>query len=231
MISSPVMPGFGEYLMKLSLGTPSRLYWATLVTGRNLIWMTCRPCDSCSGQTSMFDPLQSSTYKSQTCSASSCMELPIHGCTINQLCGFIYSYEDKSFVEVILASDWFDNGAHTVKLPEIVFGCVHHDGAPNPALLEVPGLVGLGGGPLSLVNQIGSSIDKKFAYSLPPNSNENNSIGQLKFGKDAEFSGQEEVQETPMAPDWLPQGLSDNQGLSDDSNTLLLKSPTVHATL
>ncbi|XP_031503877.1 aspartic proteinase CDR1-like [Nymphaea colorata] len=160
--------------MKLSLGTPSHLYWATLVTVSDLIWTMCRPCDSCSGQTSMFDPLQSSTYKSQTCSASSCMELPIHGCTINQLCGFIYSYEDKSFVEVILASETLllDNGAGTVKLSEIVSGCVHQDGPPNPSLLEVPDLVGLGGGPLSLVNQIGSSIDDKFAYCLPPNSNE-----------------------------------------------------------
>ncbi|XP_031486882.1 aspartic proteinase CDR1-like [Nymphaea colorata] len=157
--------------MKLSLGTPSHLYWATLVTVSDLIWTMCRPCDSCSGQTSMFDPLQSSTYKSQTCCARSCMELPIHGCTINQLCGFIYSYEDKSFVEVILASETllFDNGAGTVKLPEIVSGCVHQDGHPNPSLLEVPDLVGLGGGPLSLVNQIGSSIDDKFAYCLPPN--------------------------------------------------------------
>ncbi|XP_031490441.1 aspartic proteinase CDR1-like [Nymphaea colorata] len=160
--------------MKLSLATPSHLYWATLVTVSDLIWTMCHPCDSCSGQTSMFDPLQSSTYKSQTCSASSCMELPIHGCTINQLCGFIYSYEDNSFVEVILASETllFDNGAGTIKLPEIVSGCVHQDGPPNPSLLEVPDLVGLGGGPLSLVNQIGSSIDDKFAYCLPPNSNE-----------------------------------------------------------
>ncbi|XP_031472612.1 aspartic proteinase CDR1 [Nymphaea colorata] len=41
MISSPVMPGSGEYLMKLSLGTPSPLYWATLDTGSDLIWTTC----------------------------------------------------------------------------------------------------------------------------------------------------------------------------------------------
>uniref|UniRef100_A0A5K1DJX8 Uncharacterized protein n=3 Tax=Nymphaea colorata TaxID=210225 RepID=A0A5K1DJX8_9MAGN len=33
MISSPVMAGPGELLMKLSLGTPSSLYWAILGTG------------------------------------------------------------------------------------------------------------------------------------------------------------------------------------------------------
>ncbi|XP_031486889.1 aspartic proteinase CDR1-like [Nymphaea colorata] len=134
------MPGSGEYLMKLSLGTPSRLYWATLDTGSNLIWTTCRPCDSCSSQTSMFDPFQLSTYKSQSCSTSSCMEVPHHGCTINQLCGFRYSYGDKSFIE----------------------------GAPKPALLELAGLVGLGS-------------------------------AQIRQGH-SQFSGKEEVQETPMAP-------------------------------
>nr|VVW92344.1 unnamed protein product [Nymphaea colorata] len=191
--------------MKLSLGTPSHLYWATLVTVSDLIWMMCCPCDSRSGQTTMFDPLQSSTYKSQTCSASSCMELPIHGCTINQLCGFIYSYEDKSFIEVILASETllFDNGAGTVKLPEIVSGCVHQDGPPNPSLLEVPDLVGLGGGPLSLVNQIGSSIDDKFAYCLPPNSNEITSDSSNPVRTQSFRPGR--VQEMPMAPGG-PQG-------------------------
>nr|VVW53306.1 unnamed protein product [Nymphaea colorata] len=53
-----------------------------------------------------------------------------------------------------------------------------------------------------LLNRLaGSSIDDKFAYCLPPYSNENNSVGQLKFSEDTEFSGTEEVQETPMASD------------------------------
>uniref|UniRef100_A0A5K1DH82 Peptidase A1 domain-containing protein n=1 Tax=Nymphaea colorata TaxID=210225 RepID=A0A5K1DH82_9MAGN len=78
---------------------------------------------------------------------------------------------------------------------------VHREDNPDFALRKVPGLVGLGHGPLSLVKQIGSSIDDKFAYCLPPYRNENNSVGQLKFGDDADFSGTEEVQETPMASD------------------------------
>ncbi|XP_031486878.1 probable aspartic protease At2g35615 [Nymphaea colorata] len=125
-------------------------------------------------------------------------------CTSNQLFWLRYSNGDKSTIEGILASETllFDDGAGNVKLPGIVFGYVHSKGNPNPALLKVLGLAGLGGGPLSLslVNQIGSFIYKKFAYCLSPYSNENNSMGQLKFGEDAEFSGKEEVQETPMAP-------------------------------
>ncbi|KAF3782998.1 hypothetical protein EJ110_NYTH18304 [Nymphaea thermarum] len=102
MISSPVTSASGEYLMKLSLGTPSRLYRATLDRGSDLIWTTCCPCDSCSGQTSMFEPFQSSTYKSQSCSPSSCMELA---------------------PETLL----FDDGAGTIELPGIVFGCLHNE--------------------------------------------------------------------------------------------------------
>ncbi|XP_031486887.1 aspartic proteinase CDR1-like [Nymphaea colorata] len=123
-------------------------------TGSDLIWTTCCPCDNCSIQTPMFDPLQSSTNKSQSCFASSCKELPQYGCTSDQRCCFIYSYVDESFIEGILATETllFDDGAGTIKFTGIVFGCVH----------------------------------RKLKF--------------IKFSKDAEFSGKEEVQETPMAP-------------------------------
>uniref|UniRef100_A0A5K1DKH5 Peptidase A1 domain-containing protein n=1 Tax=Nymphaea colorata TaxID=210225 RepID=A0A5K1DKH5_9MAGN len=63
MISSPVMAGPGEFLMKLLLGAPSSLYWAIIDTSSNVIWTTCRHCDNYPVKTPMFDPLQSSTYK------------------------------------------------------------------------------------------------------------------------------------------------------------------------
>nr|VVW61301.1 unnamed protein product [Nymphaea colorata] len=204
VISSPVMAGPSEFLVKLSLGTPSSLYWAIIDTGSNLKWATCCHCDNCPVKTPMFDPRQSSTYKNQRCSTRFCMELQNHRCTSDPLCWFRYSYGDNSKAEGVLASETllFDNGADTIKHEGIVFGCVHHEDNPESALRKVPGLVvGLGRGPLSLVKQIGSSIDDKFAYCLPPYSNENNSVGQLKFSEDTEFSGTEEVQETPMASD------------------------------
>uniref|UniRef100_A0A5K1DMS4 Peptidase A1 domain-containing protein n=1 Tax=Nymphaea colorata TaxID=210225 RepID=A0A5K1DMS4_9MAGN len=197
------MAGPGELLVKLSLGTPSSPYWAIIGTGSNLIWTTYRHCDNCPVKTPMFDPLQSSTYKNQRCSTSFCTELCDHRCTSDQLCWFRYSYGDNSKVEGVLASETllFDNGADTIKHEGIVFGCVHREDNPDSALCKVPGLVGIGHGTLSLVKQIGSSMDVKFAYCLPPYSNENNSAGQLKFGEDAKFSGTEEVQEMPMASD------------------------------
>ncbi|XP_031472692.1 aspartyl protease 37 [Nymphaea colorata] len=163
------MAGPSEFLVKLSLGTPSSLYWAIIDAGSNLIWTTCCHCYNCHVKTPMFDPLQSSTYKNRRCSTSFCMELHDHRCTSDQLCCFRYSYSANSEVEGVLASEMllFDNDN------------------PDSALHKVPGL---GRGPLSLVKQIGSSI-------------ENNSAGQLKFGEDALFSGTEDVQETPMASD------------------------------
>uniref|UniRef100_A0A5K0ZFA4 Peptidase A1 domain-containing protein n=3 Tax=Nymphaea colorata TaxID=210225 RepID=A0A5K0ZFA4_9MAGN len=200
VISSPVMAGPGEFLVKLSLGTPSSLYWAIIDAGSNLIWTTCCHCDNCHVKTPMFDPLQSSTYKNRRCSTSFCTELHDHRCTSDQLFCFRYSYRPNSEVEGVLASEMllFDNGADTIKHEGIVFGSVHREDNPDSALRKVPGL---GRGPPSLVKQIGSSIDDKFAYCLPPYRNENNSAGQLKFGEDAPFSGTEDVQETPMASD------------------------------
>ncbi|KAF3783009.1 hypothetical protein EJ110_NYTH18334 [Nymphaea thermarum] len=58
-----------------------------------------------------------------------------------------------------------ENGADTIKHEGIVFGCVHSEDNPDSAFKE------------------------------------NNSMGQLKFDEDTEFSGAEEVQETLMASD------------------------------
>ncbi|XP_031486876.1 aspartic proteinase CDR1-like [Nymphaea colorata] len=184
--------------------------WAIINTGSNLIWTTCCLCDSCPIQTPIFDPFQSSTYKNWRCSTRFCTELHDYHCISDQLCLFRYSYGDNSTVEGLLASETllFDNGADTIKREGIVFGCVHSEENPDSALCKVSGLVGLGRGPLSLVKQIGSSIDDKFAYYLPPYRNENNSMGQVKFGEDAEFSGTEKFLETPMASD----GGQDNNG-------------------
>ncbi|XP_049937084.1 aspartic proteinase CDR1-like, partial [Nymphaea colorata] len=157
------MAGPGEFLVKLSLGTPSSLYWAIIDAGSNLIWTTCCHCDNCHVKTPLFDPLQSSTYKNRRCSTSFCTELHDHRCTSDQLCYFKYSYRANSEVEAVLASEMllFDNGAGTIKNEGIVFGSVHREDNPDTALRKVPGL---GRGRLSLVKQIGSSIDDKFAY-------------------------------------------------------------------
>lgn len=203
MISTTVKLGTGDYLMQLKIGSPPQSFWAVLDTGSDVIWTTCRPCDGCfSDTTSLFEPRQSSTYKNQSCYANRCEALAGKNgsfCDGNSNCGFSCSYEDGSSVTGTLASETlsFDDGAGSaVAISSITFGCVNSENAPEASLLDVPGLVGLGKGPLSLPSQIGSRVDYKFAYCLPPRGDQN--FGRLKFGEDAEFSGTGEVQQTSM---------------------------------
>ncbi|CAN6469369.1 unnamed protein product [Victoria cruziana] len=202
-IYSPMKSGSGEFLMKLVVGTPARQYWAIADTGSDLIWTQCQPCHSCAGRkASMFDPQSSSTYRTQGCSTSFCDDLSTEEkyCHSDRSCGFHYVYGDQSYADGVLSKETltFDNEANgSVKFPSITFGCVH-DESGNVASGPISGLVGLGGGPLSLISQIGSAIDNKFSYCLL-SYDDTNSTGQLKFGPGADFSGAGKVQQTEMA--------------------------------
>ncbi|KAF3772669.1 Aspartic proteinase [Nymphaea thermarum] len=196
---SPVRPGNGDYLVTFSLGTPSHSYWAILDTGSDLTWTQCRPCDSCTGRIlSMFNPLASSTYMNQGCASSACTALPAREkhCNANSVCGFRHTYGDGSSAGGDLASEtiWFDAG---VKFSNVAFGCVH-DERGNLALHQVAGIVGLGGGSLSLISQLGNSVGNKFAYCLvPPTAG--SATGKLKFGAAAVFPGSGALKRTPLS--------------------------------
>ncbi|KAF3783010.1 hypothetical protein EJ110_NYTH18339 [Nymphaea thermarum] len=255
MISSPVMPGLSEFLMKLSLGTPPRLNWAIMDTGSDLIWKTYLAKD-------VYDQVANAVANAINHERFYPPKQDYHNLLALNMAASFSPLAFRLLLQLLLLAV-LPNPASIFASKRLGFsiGLIHRDSslsplydpsftiaqrankaalhsmlcsrciasrfakttsigppstlvatsygrraalvtpcAPNPALLEVPGLVGLGGGPPSLVNQIGSSIDKKFAYCFPPFSNENNSMGQIKIGKGAEFSGKEEVQETPMAP-------------------------------
>ncbi|KAK5813788.1 hypothetical protein PVK06_029239 [Gossypium arboreum] len=58
----------GEYLMNISLGTPSFSVVALADTGSDLIWTQCSPCSQCFKQDApLFDPTKSSTYRKMSC--------------------------------------------------------------------------------------------------------------------------------------------------------------------
>ncbi|KAL4203491.1 hypothetical protein AMTRI_Chr01g128200 [Amborella trichopoda] len=81
------------------------------------------------------------------------------------------------------------------KIKGIGFGCSFSN-TGNMGGDGEAGLVGLGGGPLSLVSQIGSSISNKFSYCLASR-HENNTMSVLNFGKNADISGPN-VSSTPI---------------------------------
>ncbi|CAN6469291.1 unnamed protein product [Victoria cruziana] len=190
----PIEPGSGDYLVTLSLGTPSHSYWAILDTGSDLTWTQCHPCVSCTGRSlSMFNPLASSTYKNQGCVSAACSALSFREkhCNANAVCSFRHTYGDGSSAggDLALETFLFDAG---VRFPNIAFGCVH-DERGNLALHQVAGIVGLGGGSLSLISQLGASVGNKFAYCL------GSAAGKLKFGAAAAFPGSGALKQTPLS--------------------------------
>ncbi|XWS10367.1 hypothetical protein CRYUN_Cryun39dG0071200 [Craigia yunnanensis] len=173
-IQSVVIPNGGSYLMKLSFGTPPVEYLAIADTGSDLIWIQCAPCPQtqCYSQgSSPFDPQASSTYQKLSCDSETCQALPRKQCLNTNDCEYYYSYGDKSYTRGILSTDTlsFDSyNGQKAAFPTSTFGCGHN----NQGHFRSPGagLVGLGGGPLSLVSQIGTQIDHRFSYCLVPRS-------------------------------------------------------------
>ncbi|XP_065873464.1 aspartic proteinase nepenthesin-1 isoform X2 [Euphorbia lathyris] len=158
-IDASVLPGNGEFLMKLGMGTPSETYPAIMDTGSDLIWTQCKPCSQCFNQpTPVFEPKKSSSFSKLSCSSELCKALPQSSCSSNR-CEYLYTYGDYSSTEGILATETFTFGE--VSVPGIGFGCGEDN--EGDGFNQGSGLVGLGRGPLSLVSQL---KETKFSYCL-----------------------------------------------------------------
>ncbi|XP_055809484.1 aspartic proteinase nepenthesin-1 [Solanum dulcamara] len=160
-LKSTIHAGNGEFLMQISIGSPSESYNAIMDTGSDLIWTQCKPCKECFDQsTPIFDPSKSSTFEKISCSNKLCEALPMSSCGDNNNCEYIYTYGDYSSSDGFLSSETFTFGK-VVSIPNIAFGCgIDNEGS---GFSQGAGLVGLGRGPLSLVSQLHMS---RFSYCL-----------------------------------------------------------------
>ncbi|KAE9454447.1 hypothetical protein C3L33_13649, partial [Rhododendron williamsianum] len=159
-IQSPLFPSGGEYLMKLSIGTPPLKTTLLADTGGDLSWTQCRPCVKCFKQNStIFDPKKSWTYKELPCGSQPCKALRNSTCKgaskkgTARICEYRYGYADKSYTIGDVATDTFTFGSSSgrpVSVGKIVFGCGHNNGgtynAPPPgfgdkAVVSGPGVV------------------------------------------------------------------------------------------
>ncbi|XP_061368095.1 aspartic proteinase CDR1-like [Gastrolobium bilobum] len=193
-IEAPMNLGGGEYLMKMSLGTPPVEVIGIVDTGSDLIWTQCLPCIECYNQTlPLFNPLHSSSYHNIPFQSSFCNALEKPICGHNSKCVYSYSYGDGSHTAGNIATETLTlgNGTNSVSFPNIVFGCGHNTSGTFDE--SGSGIIGLGGGKLSLISQLGS---KKFSYCLIPSSI--NSTSKISFGNDALVSGSGVVT-TPIA--------------------------------
>ncbi|XP_026378831.1 aspartic proteinase CDR1-like [Papaver somniferum] len=108
-------------------------------------------------------------------------------------------YGDGSYSTGNLAFETltFDStSGRSIQLPNIAFGCGHNT-ATGHFNEKGSGLVGLGGGELSLISQLGSKIDSKFSYCLVPS---HDVSSKFIFGSNAEMTGKD-VLSTPLISD------------------------------
>ncbi|KAJ1693902.1 hypothetical protein LUZ63_010600 [Rhynchospora breviuscula] len=191
-IKSPLLPGDHSYLIKLSIGTPPHDLYLSLDTGSSLIWTQCLPCIKCYPQLyTLFDPHKSSMYDPVACPSNLCSDLYKSSCYENE-CVYSQSYADLSYTRGNLASDTFtiasENSA-PISISSMIFGC----GDDNGGIFSFTecGILGLGGGPLSLVTQLGPDLGWQFSYCFAPPGTQNNSSygGEFVFGSDARLYG------------------------------------------
>ncbi|KAM3714728.1 hypothetical protein ACB098_01G359900 [Castanea mollissima] len=189
----------GEYLMKISLGTPAIDVLGVVDTGGDLTWTQCKPCIKCYKQDPpLFDPHHSSTYCNVSCKSKFCINLDRKAvsCGERNICFYNYTYGDNSYTSGDLGVETLTFGSttgHRVKIPRIFFGCSNN----NDDIFdeESSGTIGLGGGPLSLVSQLNKYIGGKFSYCFVPTTS--NVSSKLNFGTNGLVSGKGVVS-TPL---------------------------------
>ncbi|KAL6132529.1 hypothetical protein ACLB2K_064770 [Fragaria x ananassa] len=182
----------GEYLMKLTIGNPPFDVYGVADTGSDLVWAQCLPCVGCYKQTEpMFEPKSSSTYSDLPCAATECRTIGTGSCSPQYSCNYSYGYGDQSLTQGVLAKETITLTSTTggaVAQRDIVFGCGHNNtGSFNQ---DEMGLIGLGGGPLSLVSQISSKVGgKKFSHCLVPFHTAPSIESKMSFGSGSEVLG------------------------------------------
>lgn len=162
-LSTPVVSGTsqgsGEYFSRIGVGTPAKQFYMVLDTGSDVNWLQCQPCTDCYQQTDpVFTPSSSSSYTALTCESPQCGSLEVSACRTGK-CLYQVSYGDGSFTVgdfVTETVSFGDSGA----VNNVALGCGHDN---EGLFMGSAGLLGLGGGPVSLTKQVKAS---SFSYCL-----------------------------------------------------------------
>ncbi|AES76993.1 putative nepenthesin [Medicago truncatula] len=200
---STVISYEGDYIMSYSVGTPPIKSYGIVDTGSDIVWLQCEPCEQCYNQTTpKFNPSKSSSYKNISCSSKLCQSVRDTSCNDKKNCEYSINYGNQSHSQGDLSLETLTLESTTgrpVSFPKTVIGC----GTNNIGSFKrvSSGVVGLGGGPASLITQLGPSIGGKFSYCLVRMSItlKNMSMGssKLNFGDVAIVSGHN-VLSTPI---------------------------------
>ncbi|KAK9276001.1 hypothetical protein L1049_005532 [Liquidambar formosana] len=145
--------GSGEYFSRVGIGRPPKPVYMVLDTGSDVNWVQCAPCADCYQQSDpIFEPASSSSYSPLSCQTQQCKALDVSECR-NDTCLYEVSYGDGSYTvgDFVTETITFSGSA---SVDDIALGCGHNN---EGLFVAAAGLLGLGGGSLSLPSQINAS--------------------------------------------------------------------------
>ncbi|CAN4090364.1 unnamed protein product [Withania somnifera] len=202
-IISGMDQGSGEYFVRIGVGSPPKYQYMVLDSGSDIVWVQCQPCTQCYHQTDpVFDPSLSVSFTGVPCGSSVCDRVENSGCHAGR-CKYEVMYGDGSYTKGTMAIETLTFGHTMVK--NVAIGCGHR----NIGMFTVAaGLLGLGGGSMSLVGQLGGQTGGAFSYCLVSRGSE--STGSLEFGRRVLPEGAAWVPliRNPLTPSFYYIGLS-----------------------
>ncbi|KAK3420789.1 hypothetical protein EUGRSUZ_G01558 [Eucalyptus grandis] len=179
---SGITIGTGNYVVTIGLGTPKKDLTLAFDTGSNITsistWTQCKPCaGSCYTLSEpIFNPSKSSSYANISCTATSCSQLGISGCSAST-CLYGIQYADKSYSVGFFATEKL-----TITPKEVIDKFEFGRGQNNRGLFgKTARYMGLSNDKISFVEQTAAKYGKYFSYCLPSSPS---STGHLTFGKD-----------------------------------------------
>ncbi|XP_051131103.1 protein ASPARTIC PROTEASE IN GUARD CELL 2 [Andrographis paniculata] len=179
--------GSGEYFVRIGVGSPARSQYMVIDSGSDIVWVQCQPCRQCYHQSDpVFDPAASASFSGVSCSSTVCDQVENSGCHAGR-CKYEVSYGDGSYTKGTLALETLTVGHMTIQ--NVAIGCGHMN---RGMFVGAAGLLGLGGGSMSLVGQLGGQTGGVFSYCLVSRGTE--SSGSLEFGRST----------LPVGAAWVP---------------------------
>ena len=195
--------GSGEYFVRIGVGSPPRNQYVVIDSGSDIVWVQCQPCSQCYRQSDpVFDPADSASFAGVSCGSSVCGRLENSGCHAGR-CRYEVSYGDGSYTKGTLALETLTFGRTAVR--SVAIGCGHRN---RGMFVGAAGLLGLGGGSMSFIGQLGGQTGGAFSYCLVSRGTE--SVGSLVFGRAALPTGAAWVPlvRNPRAPSFYYIGLA-----------------------
>ncbi|KAI3762060.1 hypothetical protein L1987_52483 [Smallanthus sonchifolius] len=182
-VVSGMQQGSGEYFVRIGVGSPPQSQYMVVDSGSDVVWVQCLPCKQCYQQSDpLFDPANSASFIAVSCGSPVCEHaetaIGCRGHGGGRWCGYHVSYGDGSYTKGTLALETLTFGNTFIQ--KVAIGCGHRN---QGLFIGAAGLLGIGGGSMSLVSQLGGASDGAFSYCLV--SRGTGSPGSLEFGRES----------------------------------------------